>query len=60
MGGYLLRPGQGWVLMVSPSVFLLDEPTANLIAGTALTEGLELATLNLRHYPMFPDLARPF
>jgi predicted nucleic acid-binding protein len=25
-----------------------------LIAATALTEGLELATLNLRHYPMFP------
>jgi predicted nucleic acid-binding protein len=31
-----------------------------LIAATALTEGLELATLNLRHYPMFPGLARPF
>lgn len=26
----------------------------------ALTEGLELATLNIRHYPMFPELARPF
>jgi hypothetical protein len=31
-----------------------------LIAATALTEGLELATLNIRHYPMFPDLAGPF
>ncbi len=31
-----------------------------LIGATALTEGLELATLNLRHYPMFPGLARPF
>ena len=31
-----------------------------LIAATALTEGLEIATLNIRHYPMFPDLARPF
>lgn len=31
-----------------------------LIASTALTEGLELATLNLRHYPMFAGLARPF
>jgi predicted nucleic acid-binding protein len=29
------------------------------IAATALTEGLELATLNVRHYPMFPGLARP-
>lgn len=31
-----------------------------LIAATALTEGLELATLNVRHYPMFPGLACPF
>lgn len=31
-----------------------------LIAATALTEGLDLATLNVRHYPMFPELARPF
>ena len=31
-----------------------------LIAATALTEGLELATLDIRHYPMFPELARPF
>jgi predicted nucleic acid-binding protein len=31
-----------------------------LIAATALTEGLELATLNTRHFPMFPELARPF
>jgi hypothetical protein len=31
-----------------------------LIAATALTEGLEIATLNIHHYPMFPGLARPF
>jgi predicted nucleic acid-binding protein len=31
-----------------------------LIAATALTEGLELATLNIRHYPMLPGLTRPF
>jgi predicted nucleic acid-binding protein len=31
-----------------------------LIAATVLTEGLELATLNVRHYPMFPGLVRPF
>jgi predicted nucleic acid-binding protein len=31
-----------------------------LIAATAITEGLELATLNVRHFPMFPGLARPF
>ena len=31
-----------------------------LIAGTADVEGLELATLNVRHFPMFPDLEKPF
>jgi predicted nucleic acid-binding protein len=31
---------------------------AYLIAATALTEGLELATLNVRRYPMFPGLDR--
>jgi len=31
-----------------------------LIAATALTEGLEIATLNIRHYPMLPELKRPF
>lgn len=31
-----------------------------LIAATTLTEGLELATLNVRHYPMLADLAPPF
>lgn len=30
------------------------------IAATALTEGLQVATLNIRHCPMFPELARPF
>jgi predicted nucleic acid-binding protein len=31
-----------------------------LIAATALTEGLELGSLNIRHYPMFADLTRPY
>lgn len=31
-----------------------------LIAATALTEGLELATLNIRHFPMFDNLEPPF
>lgn len=31
-----------------------------LVAATAENEGLELATLNLKHYPMFPDLVAPF
>lgn len=31
-----------------------------LIAATAQTEGLELATLNVKHFPMFPGLQPPF
>lgn len=31
-----------------------------LIAATALSEGLELATLNVRHFPMFPKLKPPY
>jgi predicted nucleic acid-binding protein len=31
-----------------------------LIAATVDVRGHELATLNVRHYPMFPDLRPPF
>jgi predicted nucleic acid-binding protein len=31
-----------------------------LIAATVQVEGLELATLNVRHFPMFEGLSRPF
>lgn len=31
-----------------------------LIAATAETEGLQLATLNVRHFPMFTNLQPPF
>jgi predicted nucleic acid-binding protein len=31
-----------------------------LVGATADVEGLELATLNVRHYPMFPGLEAPF
>lgn len=31
-----------------------------LIAATAELRGAELATLNVRHFPMFPDLVPPF
>lgn len=31
-----------------------------LIAATADVEGLDLATLNVRHYPMFAGLTPPF
>lgn len=32
----------------------------HLVAATADVRGLDLATLNLRHFPMFPDLVAPF
>lgn len=31
-----------------------------LIAATALLHGLELVTLNIKHFPMFDDLTPPF
>jgi predicted nucleic acid-binding protein len=31
-----------------------------LIAATAVVHGLELATLNTKHFPMFADLEPPF
>ena len=31
-----------------------------IIAATAQIHGLELITLNLKHFPMFPDLKRPY
>lgn len=31
-----------------------------LIAATVAVEGLQLATLNVRHFPMFPALHAPF
>lgn len=31
-----------------------------LIAGTVETEGLQLWTLNVRHFPMFPEIQAPF
>lgn len=30
------------------------------IAATAILIGAELLTLNVRHFPMFPDLRRPY
>jgi predicted nucleic acid-binding protein len=31
-----------------------------LVVATAQVEGFELATLNVRHFPMFPGLSPPF
>ncbi len=36
------------------------DPLDAMIAATAQTHGLAFATLNLKHFPMFPDLARPY
>lgn len=36
------------------------DPIDALIAATARTNRLELATLNLKHFPMFEGLRRPY
>jgi predicted nucleic acid-binding protein len=36
------------------------DPIDALIAATAKTHGLRLATLNLKHFPMFAGLIRPY
>jgi hypothetical protein len=36
------------------------DPMDALIAATAKTRDLELATLNLKHFPMFKDLKRSY
>ena len=36
------------------------DPIDALIAATARAHGLELATLNLKHFPMFKGLKRPY
>jgi hypothetical protein len=36
------------------------DPIDALIAATARSHGLSLATLNLKHFPMFAGLSRPY
>lgn len=36
------------------------DPIDALIASTAKTKGLDLATLNLKHFPMLKGLKRPY
>ena len=36
------------------------DPIDALIAATAKTHGLALVTLNLKHFPMFAGLSRPY
>jgi predicted nucleic acid-binding protein len=49
-GDYLRQYGR------SHGIDLID----TLIAATAKTSGLALATLNLKHFPMFKGLRRPY
>ena len=37
----------------------IDDPDA-IIAATTEHHGLKLATLNIKHFPMFPKLKRPY
>ncbi len=50
--------GGKWSCQYTPS-HCVDLPDA-LIAATAEIETLTLATCNLKHFPMFPDLERPY
>lgn len=50
--------GGEWSCQYTPS-HGVDLPDA-LIAATAKVENLQLATCNLKHFPMFPDLERPY
>lgn len=36
------------------------DPIDAIVAATAAVHGLTLATLNLKHFPMFPGIRRPY
>ena len=48
-----------FVRHLRPKSFGIDDPDA-LIAATAEHHGLRLATLNVKHFPMFPKLKRAY
>lgn len=54
----IARKGGEWACKYTPS-HGVDLPDA-LIAATAEEEGLTLATCNLKHFPMFPKMQRPY
>ena len=54
----IAKKGGEWSCQYTPS-HGVDLPDA-LIGATAEIEGLHLATCNLKHFPMFPDLKRPY
>ncbi len=56
--GAVFRRAGVWLKHYAAS-HALDIPDA-LIAATAEHHGLELSTLNLKHFPMFPRLKRPY
>ena len=57
-GHQIARRAGAWVRVYGPShsVGLADA----LIAATAEHHGLELATLNVKHFPMFKRLKAPY
>ena len=54
----IAKKGGEWACKYTPS-HGIDLPDA-LIASTAEIEGLKLATCNLKHFPMFPEIKRPY
>ncbi len=54
----IARLAGGYVREYGPSHAV--DPIDALIAATAKTRGLDLSTLNLKHFPMFRGLKRPY
>jgi predicted nucleic acid-binding protein len=54
----IAKKGGEWSCQYTPS-HGVDLPDA-LIGATAKIKGFHLATCNLKHFPMFPDLERPY
>lgn len=54
----IAEQGGEWSCQYTPS-HGVDLPDA-LIAATAYVHELQLATCNLKHFPMFPELKRPY
>lgn len=54
----IAKKGGEWSCQYTPS-HGIELPDA-LIAATAERESLNLATCNLKHFPMFPNLQRPY
>ncbi len=56
--GEVARKAGEWIRIYRPS-HSMEIPEA-LIGATCQVNSLELVTLNIKHYPMFPDLKPPY